>query len=380
MRQLGQFLQLLIRKRDTLARLGGDEFAILLENCSLQQAERVANVICESLQDFRFTWENNVFNIGASIGLVPLDQTDETIDDVMRRVDAACYHAKESGRNRVHIYILGDEELAQREGEMRWVTRINSALEQDRLQLWSQKIVSLDNSGEDGDHYELLIRLIDEKGNTVLPGTFLPAAERYNLITQIDKWVISNIMMWFTRNTEKYNNLKLCSINISAQSLGNEGFLQEIIANFEKFGLAPEKFCFEVTETAAISNLNSATQFIKSLKGLGCSFALDDFGKGLSSFGYLKNLPVDFIKIDGMFVEDILEDPVHLALVNSINEVGHMMGKKTIAEFVEKEEILAVIKKLGVDYGQGYGISKPRLLFEGMKGGQVIELHKAIGK
>ena len=364
LRQLGHILQTHIRKRDTLARLGGDEFAVLLENCSLLQAKRAANAIREAVQKFRFVWDEKVFNIGVSIGLVPIDRPDEGITEVMRRADTACYQAKENGRNRIHVYHAADEELSQRHGEMQWVNRITMALEQNRLQLWAQKIIPIRTPAAKREHYELLLRMVDEQGQTIPPGAFLPAAERYNLIARIDHWVITQTLGWFAQHPGKYRKLRLCSLNISGQSLTNEDFFQEIIANLTKYKLSGEKFCFEVTETAAIANLDSATHFIHSLKKLGCKFALDDFGSGLSSFAYLKNLPVDFIKIDGVFIKDLHTDPMHLALVKSINEVGHVMGKKTIAEFVENKQILKKLKSIGVDHAQGYGIAKPELMIE----------------
>lgn len=365
LRQMGNLLQSKIRKRDTLARLGGDEFAVLLENCSLQQAKRVADAIRETIQTYRFVWDNKSFNIGVSIGLVPIELGDANITEVLRRADTACYQAKENGRNRTHVYHPADEELTLRHGEMQWVTRISSALEENRLQLWSQKIIPVGNHDTEGEHYELLLQMVNEDDSTIPPGAFLPAAERYNLIPRIDRWVVDTALKWFADHPDKYGNLDMCSINLSGQSLNDEELLQDIIDSLNKYQLAPEKFCFEVTETAAIANLNSAIKFIQSLNNLGCSFALDDFGSGLSSFAYLKNLPVDFIKIDGLFIRDLTSDPMHLALVKSINDVGHVMGKKTIAEFVENKKILKKLEELGVDYAQGYGIARPRLMIAG---------------
>jgi diguanylate cyclase (GGDEF)-like protein/PAS domain S-box-containing protein len=362
LRQLGQALQSHIRKRDILARLGGDEFAVLIENCTLQQAQRVANAIRQAIQDFRFHWEDKTFNIGVSIGLVPMVGESETINDLLRRADTACYAAKDKGRNRIHIYHPDDEELAKRHGEMQWVARLNAALEQGRLQLWSQRIVPVDAGAISGEHYELLLRMVDENGNSVPPGAFLPAAERYNLAPRVDRWVIAATFEWFSRYPEELERLRMCSINLSGQSLSDEEFLRDIIKQFDQSNVLPEKICFEVTETSAIANLTDATHFIKALKERGCSFALDDFGSGLSSFGYLKNLPVDFLKIDGQFVKDILVDPIDLAMVKSINEIGHVMGKKTIAEFAENTAILKKLREVGVDYAQGYGVEEPRPL------------------
>ena len=364
LRQVAQVLQNNIRKRDTLARLGGDEFAVLLENCTLEQAMRVADSIRESIQDFRFIWENNAFTIGVSIGLVPINCENENITEVMKRADAACYEAKEKGRNRVHVYRPGDEDISYRHGEMQWVTRITSALEQNRLQLWSQKIIPIRETRR-GEHYELLLRMIDNDGEVIPPSSFLPAAERYNLISRLDRWVVRTTLKWFKNHPEKYNKLWMCSINLSGQSLGDEEFLDEIMGYFNELNVEPGRFCFEITETSAIANLSHANRFIKSLAKLGCKFALDDFGSGLSSYAYLKNLPVDYIKIDGMFVTDLLVNTMHTALVKSINEVGHVMGKKTIAEYVENDAVLEELEDIGVDYAQGYGIAKPVLMIDG---------------
>ena len=363
LRQLAQILKSNIRKQDVLARLGGDEFAILLENCNLQQAERVANSIRLAVQDFRFRWEENTFNVGVSIGLVPVDWTSETTTDLLRRADTACYTAKDKGRNRIHIYHPDDVELAKRHGEMQWISRINEALTENRLQLWAQPIITLgDDTIGKGEHFELLVRMQDTDGNVITPDAFLPTAERYGIAARIDRWVITTIFNWYSQNPDKFDALALCSINLSGQSLSDEELLRYIINCFETFGIEPQKFCFEVTETSAIANLTYAANFIKTLKGRGVRFSLDDFGSGLSSFAYLKNLPVDYLKIDGQFVKDVLVDPLDLAMVKSINDIGHVMGKKTIAEFVENQSILDIMEEIGIDYAQGYGIAKPSVL------------------
>ncbi|MDH3689299.1 MAG: EAL domain-containing protein [Gammaproteobacteria bacterium] len=362
LRQLGRVLTEKVRKRDTLARLGGDEFGVLLEHCSLAQAKRVASSLKQAIQDFRFIWEGRSFSLGVSIGLVPLDEASDTITGVLRAADAACYAAKDEGRNRIHLYQEDDAELSRRHGEMQWVARINEALEQNRFHFAYQRIAALKNP--EGEHYELLIRMEDEAGQIVPPGAFLPAAERYDLAARLDRWVIDTALKWFAAHPEQLERLYLCSINLSGQSLGDQDFLRFVIDKFGEGQVPPEKICFEITETATIANLSGATNFIATLKELGCYFALDDFGSGLSSFAYLKNLAVDFLKIDGMFVKDIVDDPTDLAVVISINEIGHAMGKKTIAEFVENDAILEKLREIGVDYAQGYGIGRPMPLTE----------------
>jgi diguanylate cyclase (GGDEF)-like protein/PAS domain S-box-containing protein len=360
LRQLGGLLQAHVRKRDTLARLGGDEFGVLMEHCSLQQAKRVANVLRAAIEQYRYAWENKSFGIGVSIGLVPINETSESIAGVLRAADSACFAAKDGGRNRVYIYQENDMALAKRHGEMQWVARINRALEEDRLKLNYQPIVPVSNGKPKGLHYELLIRMQDESGEMVPPGAFLPAAERYNLITKLDRWVVGAALRWFTQNPQHLECLHLCNINLSGQSIGEKEFLDFLIPQFEQAAVPAQKLCFEITETAAIANLISAANFIRALKAQGCRFALDDFGSGLSSFAYLKALPVDFIKIDGVFVKDIVDDPVDFTMVKAIQEIARVMGKQTIAEFVENQAILKKLRTIGVDYVQGYGIGRPQ--------------------
>ena len=365
LRQLGRLLEQHIRKRDSLARLGGDEFGLLIEHCSIEEAKVIGENLIAVVGDFGFPWEDHSFKIGVSIGLVAVNRESRNLGDVLRAADSACYIAKEQGRNRLHVHQEDDEELAKRYGEMQWAVRIPRALEDDRFQLYFQEILPIQQQQHgDGGHYELLLRMEDEKGELVMPGAFLPAAERYNLSDKLDRWVITQIFRWFQRHPEHRDHLSLCSINLSGLSLNNKAFLKFIIAELDAARINPQKICFEITETVAIANLSSAIGFISSLRELGCHFALDDFGSGLSSFAYLKNLPVDFLKIDGLFVKDILDDPMDRAMVKSINEIGHVLGKKTIAEFVENSAILENLREIGVDYAQGYGVGRPRPIDE----------------
>jgi diguanylate cyclase (GGDEF)-like protein/PAS domain S-box-containing protein len=358
-------LAALLRNGDTLARLGGDEFGILLEDCDIEQAQRIAGKIQEMTQTFHFVWEGKTFSIGISIGLVGINRQCESIMHIMSLVDAACYMAKEDGRNRIHVYDEYDDALHERRGEMQWNPRITQALEEDRIVLFHQPIASGAALNNLRTHYEILIRMVDEEsGKLIPPGAFLPAAERYNLIATIDRWVVSKYFRWLAEHPAHLALLEMGSINLSGKSLNDEGCLRHIESQFREFDIPPEKICFEITETEAIANLTKATHFIAQLKDLGCNFALDDFGSGFSSYAYLKNLPVDFLKIDGMFVKAIATDPVSYAMVESINHIGHVMGRKTIAEFVEDQSIVTVLSELGVDYMQGYGIAKPSLLDE----------------
>lgn len=354
----------LLRQGDILARVGGDEFEVLLENCSVQQALHVAGKIQEMTRQFRFVWGGNTFSIGVSIGLIGIDRDSDSVMSILSHVDAACHMAKEVGRNNIYVHDEADQALHARHGEMQWTPRITKALEEQRMVLYYQPIVHSDALTDLSSHYEILIRMLDESGNLIPPGSFLPAAERYNLIATIDHWVISTYFRWLAEHPAHLKALEFGSVNLSGRSLGDEGCLIHIENQLREFAIPAEKICFEITETEAIGNLTKAQYFIERLKGHGCNFALDDFGSGLSSYAYLKNLPVDFLKIDGVFVKDIASDPTNHAMVESINHIGHVMGRKTIAEFVENQAIVQILGELGVDYMQGYGIAKPHPLDE----------------
>jgi diguanylate cyclase (GGDEF)-like protein/PAS domain S-box-containing protein len=357
--QVGALLKSKVRWRDTLARLGGDEFGILLEACSLDEALRTAEVLREAVRNFRFTWEDRVFRLGASVGVVPIAADNEDVASIISAADSACAAAKEGGRNRVHSFAENDIELMRRRREMQWAARINAALEEGRFELYRMQIMPLQRP-EPGAHYELLLRMRDESGRMVSPDNFIAAAERYGLTPAIDRWVIENALRWLVSEADEREKLAMCSINLSGQSFGDDKFLPFVIEQFQKSGIDASKICFEITETAAVASFSQANRFIQALKELGCRFALDDFGTGLSSFGYLKHFPVDFLKIDGSFVREILHDPIDREMVRSINEIGHLTGKKTIAEFAENAEIIQMLTSLGVDYAQGYGIAQPQ--------------------
>ncbi|MGO9988535.1 MAG: EAL domain-containing protein [Steroidobacteraceae bacterium] len=357
--QVGALLKSKVRWRDTLARLGGDEFGILLESCSLDEAMRTAEALREAVRNFKFTWEERTFRLGASIGVVPISADNQDVASVLSAADSACQAAKEAGRNRVHSFEENDIDLMRRRREMQWAARINNALEEGRFELFRQSILPLQQA-EVGLHYELLLRMRDEAGKIVAPYDFITAAERYGITPQIDRWVIENAFRWLVSEADEREKLAMCSINLSGQSLGDDKFLPYVIDQFHRSGLDASKICFEITETAAIASFSQANRFIQALKELGCKFALDDFGTGLSSFGYLKHFPVDFLKIDGSFVKEILHDPIDREMVRSINEIGHLTGKQTIAEFAENLEIIEMLRSLGVDYAQGYGVSQPQ--------------------
>ncbi len=357
--QLGALLKSKIRWRDTLARLGGDEFGVLLESCSFDEAMQTAEALRVAVGEYKFTWDDRTFRLGVSIGVVPITAENQDVAGLLSAADSACGAAKEAGRNRIHSFQENDIDLMRRRREMQWAARINNALEENRFELFRQTIEPL-QTDEHGAHYEILLRMRDESGGIISPGLFIEAAERYSITPSIDRWVIRSAFRWLVSEADERERLSLCSINLSGQSLGDEKFLPFVVDQFRMSGLDATKICFEITETAAIASYSQANRFINALKELGCKFALDDFGTGLSSFGYLKHFPVDFLKIDGSFVKEILHDPIDREMVRSINEIGHLTGKRTIAEFAENEEIITMLRGMGVDYAQGYGVAEPK--------------------
>jgi EAL domain-containing protein (putative c-di-GMP-specific phosphodiesterase class I) len=370
--QLGILLNHKVRNADTLARLGGDEFGVLLEGCDIWRGEQIAESLRQTISDFRFVWEDKIFQVGVSIGLVEITESSENSAAVMSAADAACYEAKDEGRNRIQVF-QGGNKGAERYGEMQWIARIHKAIEDNRLLLYRQNIAAV--AGVDSvAHAEILLRMQDEKGAVIPPMAFIPAAERYNVMAMLDRWVVTNTLEWLVANPlTSSNHLQFFSINLSGPSLADKNFLQYIVDEFDRTGVSPERICFEITETSAIANIGRAKDFISVLKKRGCCFALDDFGSGMSSYSYLKNLDVDYLKIDGAFVKDMAQDPVDFAMVESINRIGHVMGIKIIAEFVENETILEKLRQIGVDYAQGYGIHKPEALIRsGGPGAQAL--------
>lgn len=363
LRQVTALLQEQVRKTDTLARLGGDEFGVLLNHCRMEQALRVANELRECVQAFRFVWQEQVFTIGASIGLVGIDADSENFAAIISAADAACYTAKNRGRNRVYMAQMDDQELLQQRGEMQWVSRIAQALETDLFCLYAQPIAAITSTTQNSahsDHYEVLIRLRDEQGNLVPPMAFIPAAERYNLMHLIDRWVIRTLFRnWATVVGDEQS---IYAINLSGSSINDDQFIDFLHEQFALHLISPQRICFEITETVAIANLTKASHFIQELQRLGCRFALDDFGAGMSSFAYLKSLPVNYLKIDGGFIRNIMTNSVDDAIVTAITHIGNVMGIWTIAEFVENSAILERITAIGIDYAQGYGIAEPRPL------------------
>jgi len=362
LRRLTGIMQDKLRQSDTLARLGGDEFGVLLESCPIEPALRIAELLRQSVCDFHFSWQDKVFPVGVSIGVVTFSNGGVVLADVLRMADAACYVAKDKGRNRVHVYTYEDNDLVQRQGEMGWVGRIQKALDEDRFVLYVQKILPLNGRNLDSMHYEVLLRMHGEDGALIPPMAFIPAAERYGLMPTIDRWVVSKTLAYCAGLIAKNQPVGVAAINLSGMSLCDDNFLGFVLEQLEMFKVPPHWICFEITETAAISNLATAGVFIRELKSKGCLFSLDDFGSGMSSFNYLKHLPVDYLKIDGAFVKDMLQDPIDCAMVEAINHIGHLMGIQTIAEFVENVQIQEKLREIGVDFAQGYGVEKPHQL------------------
>jgi len=345
---------------DSLARLGGDEFGVILKHQSLETARRDARALCRAVRDFHCPGQDKPYEVGVSIGLVPITAQWHDLAEIMRVADSACDVAKEMGRNRVHAYEPRDLALRQREVEMRWIQHIRHALSEDCFQLYYQNIVPLGSDPKYDTHYEILLRMKGDDGKVIRPTEFIAAAERYHLMPAIDRWVVTHALKLLGKRLLRNDNNSMFAINISGQSLDDEEFLDFVMDKLQCSAVPPEMICFEITETVAATNLMVVQRFMSVLRGIGCRFALDDFGRGISSFAYLKNLKVDYLKIDGMFVKDIVNDEIGCAMVESINHIGHIMGMQTIAEFVESQDVLEKLIDLGVDHVQGYQLGRPR--------------------
>ena len=371
LRQLGLRLRTLVQSPDIIARLGGDEFGLLLHDQPIEQAMAVAKNLCTNLAAYRFTWEEQSFEVTASIGVHAITDETESAEEALSAADAACYVAKDEGRNRVQLYFGGTACTGKRQ-EMEWVGKIQKALDEDRLKMWQQRILNL-SAHEPGhadtglsDEFEALLRLIAEDGRVIAPGQFFPAAERYGLMPAIDRWVITCLLLGKPDKglgaALANRNFARCAINLSGASLNDDNFLGFLEDALRRTPIAGTALCFEITETVAVASLGRAREVMQALKRFGCRFALDDFGSGMSSFGYLKNLPVDYLKIDGSLVRSIANDATDFAMVDAINRVGQVLGLQTVAEFVEDEETLDLLRTMGVNYAQGYGIHRPEPL------------------
>lgn len=348
------------------ARLGGDQFGLIIKSGSKKEALTKVSELHKTFHEKKLEWENRVFAFDTSIGLTFINNNAESVSEILAEADDACFLAKEEGGNRIKLFDNKSNQFKKRRGEVEWVSKLSKALDENRFDLYIQEIRPLDTSKISYSKGEILIRMRDEEGNVVMPADFIPAAERYNMMGQIDRWVISESMHLYKKNQEagKMSHIRELSVNLSAQSMSDDNILEFIKDAFKKSDIPPSVFCFEITETATISNMSSAHEFINELKQIGCSFALDDFGSGFSSFNYLKNLPVDYLKIDGIFVKNMHEDNENRAMVEAINNMGHIMGKKTIAEFVCNARIIEMLGELDVDFAQGFEIATPVPLWE----------------
>ena len=363
LRQLSAVLKAHVRANDMLARLGGDEFGVLLEGCLLPNALDIADKLHATVQDFRFTWQSKSFSVGISIGLVHISSTTESVAAIMSQADLACYAAKDAGRNRIHVFSATDAEISQRRTEMEWISRITHALEQGRIGLAVQDAQSLDNGAPTRLYREMLLRMVDEENKPVPTATLIAAAERYNFMPTIDRWVVTTVLGAFARGELRVRNEDTIAINLSGTSLNDKRFLEFIREQVSQLAdPLPRRVCFEITETAAVNSISQARRFMEAVRAMGCKFALDDFGSGLSSLVYIKNLPVDFLKIEGSFVRDIMTDSIDRAMVEAVCHIGRAIGATLIAEWVESEALLAQVRALGIDYAQGYAVSRPQPL------------------
>ncbi|HEU4531843.1 MAG TPA: PAS domain S-box protein [Steroidobacteraceae bacterium] len=360
LKQITGLLQTRIRSSDTLARLGGDEFGILLSDCTPDQAMKIADTLRQAIRDYRFVWHDGALNVGVSIGIVEITPETESMAALMSAADVACYAAKDQGRNRVHVY--QQDNVPERHREMQWVSRLTRACEEDRLELCFQPIVPIGDNRDTRRHYELLLRMRDEGGTLVHPIEFIPAAERYNVMPGIDRWVVHQAIASLAHQASSAEPPYTLAVNLSGTSLNDDHFLEFVISELAAHPLSDGAICFEITETAAVANLANVVYFMRELKARGCRFSLDDFGSGLSSFMYLKTLPVDYLKIDGQFVENVARDPIDRSMVEAIGQIGRAMKIQTIAERVETAEVLADLARLGVEYAQGFHVAEPRPL------------------
>src|SRR5690606_28611253 len=327
----------------------------------------IAQRLRQEIADFRFYWKERAYSVSISIGIVGIHRGSASIVEVMVVADTACFSAKERGRNRVVMHHEQDSDIPRRQTEMEMVSLMREAIHKDEMVLFHQRVACVDPAQETGDRYEILVRM-RHNGQILPPAAFLPAAERYNLITELDRWVVNAYFRWLAENRQALDTLALANINLSGQSVGDPGFADFILQTFDEYGIPPEKICFEITESAAIASLTDTRAFVERIRARGARFALDDFGSGFSSYGYLKSLPVSTIKIDGSFIRDILTDPIDYAMVRSMTEVAHIMGLNVVAEYVETAEILATLRELKVDLAQGWHLHKPELLTAPAKG------------
>ena len=359
LKQVAKLLRNIVGEKNSVARMGGDEFAVLIEDCYFSQAEKVAEKILRELGAYRFSWNEKTFSVEASIGVAEIRESCDGLTYILNAVDSACYLAKESGRNCIRKYSEGDDTIIERKGQERWIQHFDKAIEEDGFALYAQPIVSLSEDKTKKNAIEVLVRMLDDDGSVIPPNAFLPAVERYDRAYKLDKWIVEQVFKFVSTNKKFIKKLGKCSINLSGQSMAEDGLLPFIQEKAKEYKIDASKICFEITETAAIANLTMAIDLINSLKEDGFLFALDDFGSGLSSFAYLKSLPVDYLKIDGIFVKDMQTDKVNYAMVKAIHDMSTVLNKQTIAEYVENEAVMELLTEIGIDYGQGFYLGKP---------------------
>jgi len=361
LREVSSLFKEVIRETDVVARIGGDEFGIILKDISISLACEIAERIYKTVKEYRFIWEERVFSIGVSIGLTKIDSTHKRFEDLLSTADKCCYIAKEKGGNRYYLFSEDDQDLSQHNVEVKWLPTITQAIQENQFQLYYQPIVAA-STELPFSWYEILLRMLDSNGRLIMPGSFLPAAERYNMMPTIDRWVISHFFSIYNKHFSGKSQKILFNLNISGASINDETFRSFIKTELEKYNVPADRVCFELTESIAFSNLYKTNHFIQQLRELGCRFALDDFGSGFSSFEYLKYLPVDYIKIDGSFIKNIASSQLDTSLVSAINQIAQTLNLLSIAEYVESEEIYYKLKEIGIDYAQGYWVGKPQPL------------------
>jgi diguanylate cyclase (GGDEF)-like protein/PAS domain S-box-containing protein len=352
-----------VRDSDLVGRLGGDEFGMILLGCPLDKARQISDDVVKAVRDYRFVWRDRIFNIGVSVGMVEITHESGSLEDLVSAADSACYIAKQQGRGRVHVYSARDEAVARHRGEIMWLQRLQAALRENRFDLHVQPIVSTGGRAIPGPAMEILLRMRDDAGKEILPGEFMGAAERYHLMPYVDRWVVQTALAALGRETIRLPAHRSCAINLSGQTLADDTFLEFVVESLDRSGVAPASICFEVSEGAVVANLKQAHRFIRVLHGMGCKFALDDFGSGIGSLANLKNLAIDYLKIDGSFVRSLSEDYANQALVSAMVKLGESLNFKIIAEEVEDDVSFEAVKALGVDFVQGYAIGYPRSLY-----------------
>jgi diguanylate cyclase (GGDEF)-like protein/PAS domain S-box-containing protein len=362
LREVAALIKNEVRDSDYVGRLGGDEFGALLIGCPIEKARQIASDICNAVSDYRFVWKDKIFNIGVSIGLVEISHASGTLQDVMSAADSACYMAKQRGRGKVHIYSARDEAVARERGDIQWLRQLQTALHEDGFELAVQPIIAMSSEADSGPSVEVLIRLTDERGQTTNSAEFLRPAERYQMMPQIDRWVINSSLAAIASGEIKLSARRSCAINLSSQTLGDEAFLGFVVDSLDRSGVAPSSICFEVTEGAILSNVQHAQRFIEVLHGIGCEFSLDDFGSGLGSFSSLKHLPIDYLKIDGTYTRNLQTDLVNQEMVSAMINLARTMQFRVVAEQVEHQEDFDWLRNIGVDFVQGNFIEAPARL------------------